>query len=821
MTYARWVDAIARHRRTILAGSALCCVLSALSITRLRLDMDVLTMLPHGRPAFDNFKMFVEHFGELDELIVLVHEAPPRTLRTFADRFATELATLDTVTRVQSRVDSDQIMQGLLGRYLYNYVPAAAYDDLQRRLTPPGIDARLVANRAILNAPLDISSGRQIAEDPLGIRRLAATALLESLGGGSGGGDGYLASRDGSALLVIVRPTASPFDIIFTERFMRQVRAAEARARQATGDEMPRVDYTGGYVYALEDKATLQHDVTQYTLLALGAVVLTFLAGYRNLRILPFVTYPLIVTTVIDFAFSVLLYDQLNAASLAFAAILYGLSIDTAIHFYTRLVHERQQRPLQDAVVATLAALGRATVIAATTTAAVFAVISLSCLSAVQQLGAMTAMGMLINIGVFFVLYPALALSMGNRAVQLGTLTTPGLARLAGASAKHAWPVTGATVVLAAVCVVLASRVGLDATLTHLRPGQSEALRIEELIATRFGENGDGGAVVVRRDGLEAALRDAEVVAGQLDRYRAEGLIREVHSVRAVLPSVATQRARLARYAALPRAEAVATLAAALPRHGFALAPFREFLTQFAAQRDAVVTLEDPALAALQPVIERYVRVRDGAYFVATYVDPAPGRSFVEIATRLEQDAGAIGPVVASRLLLEEELERVLRQELTMFLLLAVAGNLVLLSRTAGGLGVAVILMLPAVLAVLLVFAGMTIAGIALDPVNLIVLPLILGIGVDDAVYLYAGVRSGLRVDDAMLESGRALVMTSYTEIAGFGCLALSRSPALGTMGLLAGAGLLASLIGTLVVLPAVLALAERRGGMDSAVRAG
>jgi predicted RND superfamily exporter protein len=120
---------------------------------------------------------------------------------------------------------------------------------------------------------------------------------------------------------------------------------------------------------------------------------------------------------------------------------------------------------------------------------------------------------------------------------------------------------------------------------------------------------------------------------------------------------------------------------------------------------------------------------------------------------------------------------------------------------------IAAALMVPALLGVLVVFAGMTMAGIALDPVNLIVLPLILGIGVDDAVYLHAGVRGGLGVDEAMRESGRALVMTSYTEIAGFGCLALSRSPALATMGLLAAAGLLVSLAATLVVLPAALAL--------------
>jgi predicted exporter len=786
----------------------LCCVLAALSVTRLRLDMDVLTMLPQGRPAFDDFKMFVEHFGELDELVVLLYDASPQELRRFADRFAAEIGRLDSVSQVQVRIDAEQIMHGLLGRYLYNYLPETAYDELQQRLTAVGIDRQLAANRAILNATFDLGAVEQIAKDPLGIRRLAAMSLLQSLGGVTGDGDGYLAARDGSALLILVRPVTSPFDIVFTERFMQQVHSAEATVRQALGRDTIRVAYTGSYIYALEDAATLRADIGRYAFLALGVVLLTFYAGYRNLRILPFITYPLIVTTLIDFAASVVLYDQLNAASLSFAAILYGLSIDAAIHFYTRLVHERQQRALRDAVAATLAALGRATVASALTTAAVFAVISLSRLSAVQQLGALTAIGMIINIGVFFVLYPALALSMGARTAHLGSVAAPRLARIATASAATAWPVTSVTVALAVVLGALASRIDLDATLTHLRPRQSNAMRVQDLIAARFGETATGGAVLVRRDTLDLALRDAEKIAAHLDRYRTEGIIAVVQSVRGLLPSAQTQQARLARYHALPRAEAATALRAALPRHGFAVAPFEEFLSQLAAPRAGIVTADDPAVVPLAPVIERYVRARQGEHLVATYVEPAPGRSFREIAKRLRQDAAALEPIVAARALLETELEQVLRRELVLFMLLALAGNLVLLSRAVGTVRMALVLMVPAVLAVLAVFAGMRLAGIALDPVNLIVIPLILGIGVDDALYLYAGVRSGLRVGEAMRESGRALVMTSYTEIAGFGCLALSHSPALASMGLLAAAGLLASLAGTLVVLPAVLTMA-------------
>ena len=169
-SYATWVAAIQRRHRLILAGSLLLCLLSATALTRLRLDFDVLGMLPQGSPAFDDFKSFVADFGELDELIVLIQGAPLAELRQFADAFAARLMALDAVIRVHSRLDMDQLLDGLLGQYLYNYFPEAEYAVLERRLTPAGIDAQVMVNRAILNAPFDLSATTAVVEDPLGLR---------------------------------------------------------------------------------------------------------------------------------------------------------------------------------------------------------------------------------------------------------------------------------------------------------------------------------------------------------------------------------------------------------------------------------------------------------------------------------------------------------------------------------------------------------------------------------------------------------------------------------------------------------------------------
>lgn len=806
MTYARWVAGIERHRRAIVGMSMLLSLLSALSLTRLRLDFDVLGMLPSGRPEFDEFKAFIEDFRELDELLVLVRGESPDHLRAFADEIAARLAALPSVGRVHARVDLDALERGVFGTYLYNYLPESAYAELVARLEPAGIEAQVRASRTMLGAPFDLGLGRTVAEDPLGIRRLAARAVAdgyETLPVDAGGG--YFAAPDGHALLVFVEPRASAFDVAFSARLLREVRRAEAGARAARPDADVRVDYTGSYVYALEDATTLRLDVGRYAVLALAAVLAVFWTGYRSLRILPFVAWPLVVSSLLTFALSLVLFARLNAVSLSFAAILYGLSIDSGIHFYGRLLQERRRLGDREAVTATLAGLGRAQLAASLTTAGVFVVIGFSRLAAVRQLGLLTAAGVMITAGQFFTLYPALGFALVRRHRGLLALETPRLAWVAARAAAQARLVVLAAGVIGVGLLAAAARLDWDVALTSLRPRRSEAARVDRDIEGAFGRRMWDGAVLVHRATMEEALVTSEAIGRRLRTYRGEGMLEAFLGVEAVLPSAETQRRRLALHERLPREEAAARLAAALARHGFALEPFREFLADLRRPRTALVEAGDPALEAVAPLLARHLRAREDGYIVATYVRSAPGVGPRAVVDRLRGDLGGTAFRFAGRALMEDELGRVLRRELALFLVLALGANFTLLRAGLGDSRAAAAVLAPCMLVVVALCAAMGWFGIPLGPVNLLALPLVIGLGVDDGVYIVAAAREHGGLGEALRRSGRAVVMTSLTTVTGFGFLSLSRHPTLASFGLLAGAGLLLCLVASLVLLPALL----------------
>lgn len=802
---AHWIAFVERHRRSIIVLSVGLCALCALSLTRLRLDIDLLGTLPRGEAEFDDYRALVADFGQLDELVVLLEDGNGDHLKAMADALAAELGRNGRIAAVDYRLDTDAIAGVVLGDYAINYLDEEGFAELEARLRPDRMERQLAANRAALAAPLDLSAAQAIANDPLGIRRLVLRGLEKALGERAApGAGGYYLSPGGDALLLRVRPRGSAFDIAFSRALLDDVRAAVHGVRGGRpAFASIGVRYTGSYAFALEDAATMRGDVHLFTNLSLIGILVVFLGGYRSVRILPFVTYPLVVTTLATFALSVALFDQLNALSISFAAILYGLSIDSGIHFYTRLLHERRMASLTEAVTRTLAHLGRANVAASATTAAAFFIAGLSCLAAVAQLGVLTGIGMMVNAALFFVLYPALALAMPGASARGGDPETPRLGLVAEWCASHATPLRVGAGVLALVAGALAAGVVSDIRLVRLRPRGSEAAEVQRRVESKFGARGEVATVLIERSDAESALRDTEAMVQLLDRYRG-GLIASVSAATGLLPSALTQEGRLARFNRMDRRALVERLREALPRHGFKVERFRSYFDELLEERRGVLRPGDPALSALQPVLERHLRQRDGRWIAAIHVWPAAGVDFRRIAAVLRAEPGVVAHRFAARGLLEARLGEVLRREFLTFGGLAIAVNLSLLWLVLRSIRTALAVLVPTALAVLALFAVMAVTGVPLDPVNLIVVPMVLGVGVDYGVYVAAGAQ-GRAIGEALRRSGRALVVTALTTIAGFGFLGLSHYPALAWLGILTAVGLALALALTIVLLPAII----------------
>ncbi len=108
-------------------------------------------------------------------------------------------------------------------------------------------------------------------------------------------------------------------------------------------------------------------------------------------------------------------------------------------------------------------------------------------------------------------------------------------------------------------------------------------------------------------------------------------------------------------------------------------------------------------------------------------------------------------------------------------------------------------------------FGLLGLLGVPLNFLTIAVLPLLLGVGIDDAIHMLhrydgerrAGSSGEAAIDTAVTRTGRALLLTTLTTVVGFSSLLVSRSPTIQHFGLLASFAMLTSFIVTMAVIPA------------------
>jgi predicted RND superfamily exporter protein len=128
--------------------------------------------------------------------------------------------------------------------------------------------------------------------------------------------------------------------------------------------------------------------------------------------------------------------------------------------------------------------------------------------------------------------------------------------------------------------------------------------------------------------------------------------------------------------------------------------------------------------------------------------------------------------------------------------------------------------MSPPLIGSIMSFGIMGLLGVDLNPANLIALPLVLGIGVDDGVHLVHDFRAKTgRRYEMSASTMNAIVLTSLTTIGGFGSMMIAAHRGLASLGLVMSVGVGSCLFVSLVPLPAMLTLLSSGGSSASAAR--
>jgi predicted RND superfamily exporter protein len=795
-TFADWLKrtlarvATASFRRPFVALAVALFAFAAATIgsSRLTLDPDIAELLPPSRESVQDLEALRKEFGGVGSVAVLVRGGTPEARRAFADALAPELERLPSMRYVEARRPTDFFED----RALY-FLEKADLETVRDRL-----DAR--RRYEVERAQLDLDDEPPPKVDLSDIRRKYDAKLRDFTGGGPAG-ERRLYYEDGEKLAIFARPTELASNLAFAKRVVGDSEAVVARVNPARFHPALRVELTGRYKKRVDLQSVLGKDLAFTGSLSLSLVLLYVAFHFRRAVAVVLVMAPLLFGLLLAYGVAGFGFGVLNILTAFVGAILLGIGVDNGIHLLGRFDEARRGgASLEHAVRESFADAGRVSVAAALTTAAAFGCLALSDFRAFREFGALIAAGMILVLGSYLTLMPAFIGVMARY--------TPGLLRPARTELslpfvprllRSAAPLAAVLTALAIGISTRAPSVHFDADLAALDRAELPSFKADAEVNQLLGRSQTPLVLLANSEA------EAENAAAQLrERMQKQG-------ARATVGEVATL-AELVPEGQLEKREILRRIASTLARvDDKSLTPAErsdaERLERMANAEP--FTRADLPAAVLKP-FESRTKGHD-AHFVLAYpkVSMSDRTAVLELATQVSEleVAPGVRRSPAGEAMLMADIIRIVEGDGPRIVLLTLALVLFTLRATAGSFAVALFAAFPALVTFAVTAGALALLRIDLNYLNMIMLPILLGIGVDDGMHVVTRVAEGDPLERVVRHTGFHIFGAILTDIFGFGVLSLAEHPGLASVGKVAIVGLTVNLITCVLLLPTLLAL--------------
>ena len=577
-----------------------------------------------------------------------------------------------------------------------------------------------------------------------------------------------LVSEDGEVQVIRARLARPATDVAY---------AREVAARvQAIFDELDPSSYApdllaklGGPYMASREANAILRDLRDATSVSAALVLGVLLAGFRRVRGVVLVLVPIAVSTVLTLAAARALLGELNVLTAFLFAVLLGIGVDFAVHLYA--IRERQGPRARWGTV--VGGHLRPLAAAATTTVGSFLVLVLARFKGFREFGTIAAVGVVVSFVLSILLVPALDTLFGPLRVRPARAGKRPAAAVARLLARVRWPLVAA---LAALTVAGAPKVGFERDLRNLRAPETKSEKGVPY-SRALGKKASGTPIVVLAEA--AGDLDRAVAALRADRdtalFEGKPWIRDVVSLALYMPERQEEKRRILRQIH----DEADKLLAALPEDG-PRARYRSHLEALlrlsSAEPLARTDLPD---WARRPFLERNGR-DDRIALVYTNERPYDLDQVQAIRRRFDTVTAGTGVLGASsRFVLADLSTRVEHdaRRLPPYALAAIFALIVLDLRRA----------VPAIVCFgsLALGLGTTFGVMGLTPLpinfyNLVVMPAVVGLGIDASIHLWHARTKGAGTTAA---TSKAAVVAALTTAGGFAGLSVADHRGLASIG--------------------------------------
>jgi predicted RND superfamily exporter protein len=631
-----------------------------------------------------------------------------------------------------------------------------------------------------------------------------------------------LIQRDGRMGLVLLRLTRDE-----GENFARNTDAIEALRRIVahvqTRHQETKIGLTGLPIMENDEMQASQASSNQAGVIAMVGVIFVFVVGFGGFRHPLLANIALWVGTLWAMGYVTLAFGRLNILSIAFGAILIGQGSDFGIYYVARYLQLRRTSPSPTnvALIETGRSAGPSIADGALGTAAAFFMAGLTDFTGVAELGMISGGGIILCwLSTMIVLPAMIQVSDANRPWRKLPEPLDLYAWLRPLYAKPRLTLAltfGATLFLAASM----SRLWYDHNLHHLQAAGLESIELERKLVEQ-SDKSVYFAISIAESRAEVQARKTQFLAlPSVERVEEIATVLPVdeEQKRPIIERIHQRLVELAQVLRLPdgpgdearrTADGAGQDAAGARGLGAGRGLDGELLSRLEAL-GAVCNPAPPRLADLPDALTARFISRHGRYMMRVY-----SKADIWDLKGIEQFVGEVRRVdsraTGNPLQIFEASRQMKRsyEEAALYALLVIVPLLLFDFRN---LLHTVWAVLPLGLGMIQMFGLMGLLDIPLNPANMIVLPIILGIGIDNGVHIvHDFLQQGGSYRRMSSSTCMAIVINSLCNMVGFGSLMVASHQGLQSLGRVLTIGMACILANSLVLPNFLLAFCSQKG---------
>lgn len=821
--FASWLD---KNRVGIIVLSVLVGLLGGYLASKMSIKSDLTNLLPQSKRSVKDLVAIQKRarsFGTVQ--VVIESDASPAGVAKRARAgvlLSDKLAKLDPSLVAQFSADD-----GPLRRYVWAHrFLFADLADLQAAKT--ALEDRIDQARRNANplfVPLDDDDDQQA--DPSKPDKLAELEGKLKDAEAAAAHPSLRVSKDGALQMVSVQTTFSGSDPYHARELIGLIDDAIDRVRAEVG---PGVEFglTGNITFSMHEHDSVLEGMTLSVIITVLLCAIGLLLYYRSGRVVLAMLWALSVGVAATFAMAWAMVGHLNVMTAFLFAIVVGNGINAGLVLVARFQEELRTRAASegkvDASAALTSAIGgamRGTLAATATAGIAYTSLLITDFRGFRQFGAIAGVGMVLTWLTTFTVLPAILFVFSRRGwIKVTKPPTLGAVLSHVLPVRHLKLVMGIAAAATLAGLVITIRFVVNDPFTHdWRDLQSSTPAINEARAVekRMSEALDTKSLLAGQAyQLAIAVDDRAQVKPLVDKLRADDAkrtpekrwIRDVRSIDDLLPSQQHEKAEvLGEITQLlddPKLQAVLS-----DKERADLDKLRPTAADLAPVLDKDVPHE-----LAWPFIEkdgtigRLIVVRGAKRFNSFNVDHR--LEFAREVNALDLPPSA---VVAGEAMVVADIILTMESDAPNMILFAILGSMFAVFVVLGWRRHGLVTIASGMAGVVVMIAACALVGLKVHFLDLIALPITVGIGIDYAVNIAARDRQdGDRGPQHLLRTiGGTVVLCSFTTAVGYSTLMLSANGGIRAFGEAALLGEIACIAVAILATPAWLTLLRDR----------